>query len=180
MDIKYALLGFLSWRPSTGYELKKMMADSIVFYWSGNNNQIYTTLVQMHKDGLVTNEVQQQGHYPARKVYSITETGRSELRKWVLSAPETPQLRKAFLVQLAWADQLGPEELDELLDKYEYEINMQHIILQEQARRGSGANPARTPREEYLWKMVSENYIRSYACELEWVKTVRDGIKKFN
>jgi hypothetical protein len=132
----------------------------------------------MHKDGLVTNEVQQQEHYPARKIYSITEAGKLAMRQWVLSAPEAPQLRKSFLVQLAWADQLSSEELDKLLEKYEYEISMQHVILQEQDRRATGANPARTPREAYIWKMVSENYIRSYAGELEWVKAVRDGLRK--
>ncbi|RPI32756.1 MAG: DUF4180 domain-containing protein, partial [Chloroflexota bacterium] len=41
MDIKFAILGYLSWRPFSGYDLKKLFADSAAFYWSGNNNQIY-------------------------------------------------------------------------------------------------------------------------------------------
>ena len=40
MTIKYAMLGFLSWRPLAGYDIKKLMVDSPVLYWSGNNNQI--------------------------------------------------------------------------------------------------------------------------------------------
>jgi PadR family transcriptional regulator, regulatory protein AphA len=176
MDIKYAILGFLSWKPFSGYDLKKMVADSPGFYWSGNNNQIYTTLVQLHKDGLVTSEVQHQERYPSRKVYSITDEGRSELRKWVISSPECPQLKKSFLVQLAWADQLNPKELDSLLEKYEYEVNMQLLMLREQFRRGSNINPARSPREEYLWKMIAENHIRSYETELDWVRRLRQEV----
>jgi PadR family transcriptional regulator, regulatory protein AphA len=175
MSIKHALLGFLSWRPFTGYELKKMIAGSESLYWSGNNNQIYTTLVQIHQEGLVSDEVQAQEHGPSRKVYTITEKGRAELRAWVLTAPELPQLRNTFLIQLAWADQLQPAELDELLGKYEYEVEMRLLMCQEQERRGS-LNPARTERETYLWNMVAQNYIGYYESELAWVRKLRQGV----
>jgi PadR family transcriptional regulator AphA len=175
MSIKHALLGFLSWRPFTGYELKKMIASSESLYWSGNNNQIYTTLVQIHQEGLVTNEVQQQEHYPARKVYTITEKGLAELRAWVLSPPELPQLKNTFLIQLAWADQLLPPELDALLEKYEYEVHMRLLMCQEQERRGN-TSPARTPREAYLWNMIAQNYIGYYQNELAWVRKLRQEL----
>ena len=60
MNVKFAILGFLSWKPATGYELKKLITQSVGFEWSGNNNQVYTTLVQLHRDGLVTVELQHQ------------------------------------------------------------------------------------------------------------------------
>jgi DNA-binding PadR family transcriptional regulator len=178
MDIKYALLGFLSWKPFTGYELKKIMTDSIIFYWSGNNNQIYTTLVQMHKDGLVTNEVQQQERYPARKIYSITGAGLDDLNHWITASPEMPQLRKPFLLQLAWSNHLSDEELMNILAKYEYEIQMLHLMLKEKERRKINLNPSRTQREKYIWNMIWENYAGSYETELEWVKKLRTGLKE--
>jgi PadR family transcriptional regulator, regulatory protein AphA len=178
MDIKYAILGFLSWKAFTGYEIKKMIADSTGFYWSGNNNQIYTSLVQLHRDGLVTSEVQHQERYPSRKVYTVTDQGRKELINWVHSVPEPAQIRKSFLVQLAWADQLDAAELDSLLEKYEYEVQMQLMMLNEQIKRGSQISPARTPREKYLWGMISKNYILAYETELNWVKEVREGINE--
>jgi PadR family transcriptional regulator, regulatory protein AphA len=173
MDIKFAILGFLSWQSFSGYDLKKAINDSPAFYWSGNNNQIYTTLVQLHKDGLVTQEVQQQERYPSRKVYSITEMGLSALRQWLLSSPELPVLRKTFLVQLAWSAQLGPGELESLLEKYEYEVNMQMLMLEEGERRGKRINPGRTPRETYIWKMIVENFLSFYRNEVDWVRQVR-------
>jgi DNA-binding PadR family transcriptional regulator len=175
MSIKHALLGFLSWQPFTGYELKKMIAGSESFYWSGNNNQIYTTLVQIHNEGLVANEVQQQEHGPARKVYTITEKGRAELRAWVKSTPELPQLRNTFLMQLAWADHLQPAELDGLLESYENEVRVRVLMSQEQERRGI-LNPARTPRESLLWRMISHNSIEHYETELAWVRGLRQVI----
>jgi PadR family transcriptional regulator AphA len=176
MDIKYAILGFLSWKPLTGYELKKLMVNAEGFYWTGNNNQIYTSLVQLHKDGQVTIEVQHQERYPSRKVYTITPDGLSILRKWLLSSPELPQFRKSFLVQLAWADLLESAELDQLLEKYESELRMQLLMLKERVRRGSNANPDRTPREKYLWHMISENCALSYETEISWVSQIRKEI----
>ena len=128
--------------------------------------------MQLNREELVTNEVHHQDNYPSRKVYTITEKGLAELREWVLSSPELPQLRNTFLIQLSWADQLEPSELDSLLDKYEYEIHMQLLMRQERDRRGS-TSPARTPREAYLWDMIFQNWIISYEDELAWVRKLR-------
>jgi PadR family transcriptional regulator, regulatory protein AphA len=169
MDIKYAILGFLSWKPFTGYELKKLIADSNIFYWSGNNNQIYTSLVQLHNEGLVTNQVQIQESLPSRKIYSITERGLGILKEWVVSPPEITGAKKSFLVQLAWSNQLNPTELSEIIAKYKNEIEMQILMLREKRRRGAFLNPSRSPRESYIWNMINENVLRSYESELTWV-----------
>jgi DNA-binding PadR family transcriptional regulator len=57
VSIKYAILGLLSSKPSTGYEMKKVFEESSVMYWSGNNNQIYKSLVELLNEGLVTSEI---------------------------------------------------------------------------------------------------------------------------
>jgi PadR family transcriptional regulator AphA len=178
MSIKHAILGFLSWRSLTGYDLKKLFADSEFFYWSGNSNQIYRTLVQLHREGLVTREVEHQESYPDRKVYTLTEEGRAALRAWAASAPELPELRHAFLVQLAWADLLPPEELDDLLQAYEDQVRAQLLICQEQERRGE-IDPARTGREAYLWRAIAGSWIGFYEHELAWARGLRDGLAAF-
>jgi hypothetical protein len=97
------------------------------------------------------------------------------LREWLLSSPEPPQLRNSFLVQLAWADQLAPDALDTLLEKYEHEVQMQSLMGQEQKRRHL-INPARTPREAYLWDMIADNWIAFYENELVWVRKMRQDL----
>ncbi len=175
VTIQHAILGLLSWRPFSGYDLKKAFADSTVFYWSGNSNQIYKALVQLHQDGLVTQDIQHQESLPTKKVYSITETGRAALEQWVLTTPELPEFRSTFLVQLAWADTLDAGSLDALLGTYEEEVRVQILMQQEKARRPATA-PARTPREAYLWTMINQNVISAYESELRWVRDVRAGI----
>lgn len=179
MNIKFAILGFLSWKSLSGYDLKKIFAESQSLYWSGNNNQIYKSLVQLHQEGLVESEIQLQENNPARKLYTITASGRYTLREWLTSQPEPPHLRNTFLIQLAWADQLNDNELDRLLISYEEELKMQLLIHTERERRGL-LNPARTDREKLLWQMIAQNWSAVYENELSWVKQLRCELREYN
>ena len=175
MSIKHAILGFLSGTPLTGYDLKKMFARSEILYWSGNNNQIYRALVELHQENLVTIEVQLQENKPPRKIYTITSQGAAELRRWVLSTPELPQLRNSFLVRLAWADQLDAAELDTLLGAYEEELRVKLLMLRAQGQYAA-LSPARTPRETLLWDSMAENWMSFHENELTWVRKLRQAL----
>jgi len=176
MVIRYAILGLLSWKPFTGYELKKVFADSVALYWSGNSNQVYPVLVQLHRDGLVTVRTEKSTGYPEKKVYSITPLGMSALTAWVATtAPELPQSRSIFLTQLAWADLLPKEDLASLLDRYEEEVTMRLAMHREKVRRRPAA-PDRTPRETFLWEMIAQHEIVMLEAELTWLARIREGL----
>ena len=166
-----------------------MFAGSTALYWSGNNNQIYTTLVKLHKSDLVSREIEHREDGPSRKIYSITEKGQAELVAWLRTEPEPPQLKNPFLIQLAWADRLDEDELDGQLAKYEDQMQMQLTMFQMQAQQGNispSGTPrdayintalARTPREALLWSMIHENWISFYQSELDWVRRLRKELQ---
>jgi Predicted transcriptional regulators len=172
MTIRETILGFLSWKPFTGYELKKLFADSLSFYWSGNSNQIYGSLIQLHKDGDVSIELQAQDKYPTRKVYAITQKGREALHAWLKSEPALPETRELFHIQLAWAEPLSPAELDSLFESYELLLANQITMCKETARRG-GHKPERSERESLIWKRIEDGRIAAYEAELAWTKSLR-------
>jgi len=184
MSIEYAILGLLSYQPLAGYDIKKIFEGSPALYWSGNNNQIYTTLVSLHKKGLVTRQVQMQEVRPARKIYAITEQGRAELELWAQSPPELPQVRHGFLLQLAGAGRLPPAEMDALLEKYENEVWMQTLTLKRQAEGKEGARRgmfdpslARNRREALLWRSIQDYWMTYFDNELNWVRKLREELK---
>lgn len=179
MSIRHAILGFLSWKPLTGYELKKLFADSLSFHWSGNNNQIYGSLIKLHQEGLVVIEVQQQEKRPARKVYTITEGGLSELRAWLLAEPELPELRNLFHIRLAWAELLGHRELELAIEAYKKLLEAQVLMCREVARRGSAESPSRSRRETFIWRSIEENRIEGYERELAWLRSLSEGLKDY-
>jgi DNA-binding PadR family transcriptional regulator len=184
MSIRSAILGFLSWKPFTGYELKKIFADALSFHWSGNNNQIYGSLVELHKSGSVSIEVLQQEKLPAKKVYTITEAGRAELREWLLSESELPILRSPVHIQLAWAESLTDEELDALLASYERLLADQALMCRENIRRtsaaGDSSEPRRSEREILIWRCIDENQAAFYESELAWTKSLRLKLKELS
>jgi DNA-binding PadR family transcriptional regulator len=169
MDLRHAILGLLSWKPLSGYDLKRFIADSDIFYWSGNNNQIYTGLLALQKEGLVTHRVEVQESLPAKKIYSITDEGLAELRRGLQAEPELPELRNGFLIQLAWAELLSDEEVLALLEKYEAEIEAQLRMRQGQALKPQ-VRPERSPRERFLWERIQANITGAYQSELDWVR----------
>ncbi|MBL8133465.1 MAG: PadR family transcriptional regulator [Anaerolineae bacterium] len=175
MSIRYAILGMLSWKPMTGYDLKQYFRDSLTMYWSGSSNQIYTTLVELHKEGLVTRETEDQETGPSRKVYTITTGGEEALRAWLLTAPELPEVKHPFLIQIAWADALTLGELDRLLARYEEELVIKLRMLREQIQRLTSAmqSPNRTLRERLLWDRINANWMMLYEGQLAWVQALR-------
>jgi PadR family transcriptional regulator AphA len=185
MTIENAILGLLSWRPLSGYDLKKIFEDSPILYWSGNNNEIYRTLVRLHQGGLVTRELQPQESLPARKIYTLTPLGRIELKRWAAETSELPQLRHSLLIQLAWGDLLEEGELEDLLKGYEDEVVTQLKMAQVQADEGLAVNQrmtflnprhARSPREVLLWRSIQDYWIQYYQAELAWIRQLRQEL----
>jgi DNA-binding PadR family transcriptional regulator len=176
MEIQYTILGLLDVQPLSGYDLKKIIAESDLFYWSGNNNQIYHSLVSLHEQDLVTVETFLQESLPPRKVYSITPAGKAVLREAALAEPLLPEFHDPFLIQLSWGDALHGDELDALLARYAEEIHIQ-IRMREERMNRKPAMEARTPREELLWKRIAGHNLARYQRELEWVNWVRQELK---
>lgn len=172
MSIKFVILGYLSWRPLTGYDLKKIIAASEILPWSANNNQIYRALVQLHEEGWVDKRVENQESAPDRHIYTATAAGVEGLREWARSEPRIPFARKDFLHQLLWADCLEREEIDRLLEDYLDEVSNQLFLLRVQADRKPDS-PGRTPREEFLWERIYKNWIAQYEAEVAWIRETR-------
>lgn len=179
MSINHAILGILSYKPMTGYDLKKIMQESSFMHWSGNSNQVYRALLELYDNGLVTNEVCHQDSSPSKKIYTITQGGLTELKRWSQSNPKAPEIKKTFLIQLAWAGQLNNDELQVLLTEYEQEIRGQIAIGQAKKKKGY-FSPDRTPRETALWDLIHENTLSSYTGELDWINKVRQTLNQFD
>lgn len=175
MELKDVILGFLDWKQMTGYELKGMFSDSDYLPWSGNNNQIYTALVELEKEGLVEKQVVQQERLPAQKRYTATESGRRRLRAAVLQQAERTSLRNDFLLHLIWSECLTKEETTALIDGYQKETETELMMCREKAKRG-GPKGGRSAREEYVWGMALQNRAMMLQAELNWLTMLRNGL----
>lgn len=171
MNIQHAILGFLSFEPLTGYDIKKVLQASIVTHWSGNNNQIYKALSQLLAEGWVSMEMMHQDALPSKKLYSLSDLGRKKLNALNRTFPDIPELRKPFLLQLAFGQSLARTELEQLLLQYEEEIQGQLL------RVGDQAFPqARNSYDLAVREVTAHNFQQFYQNELAWIEQVREKV----
>lgn len=117
MSLQHAILGILSQQPMTGYDLKIECFDrSIAHFWQADQAQIYRTLDKMAEAGYVASTLEIQTERPNRKVYSLTDAGRAELRRWLLTPQALVAYREPLLVQLFFADALTNAQIIALLE----------------------------------------------------------------
>lgn len=115
MSLKYAILGFLQNQHLTGYDLKKTFDRSIQFFWPANQSQIYRTLADLSKDGLVEHDNISREDLLDMKIYHITEAGRADLERWLAEPISVPPYRDASLIQLYFGASLSDEQVHQLL-----------------------------------------------------------------
>ena len=96
----YALLGFLSMRPSSGYYMKKRMDQSTDHFWREGDSSIYPILKQLLDEGMVTCELSNGESGKPKKIYTITDDGQHELEEWLASDPELIQSRNELMLKV--------------------------------------------------------------------------------
>jgi DNA-binding PadR family transcriptional regulator len=172
--INQVILGLLNAGSLTGYDLKKRFSSSLLLPWSGNSNQIYRALSELHDQGLVTVEEQQQSNKPPRKLYTLTDQGQQRLRDWLQSTPDVPQFQNPLLIQLLWADQIERSASREVLEKYRAELNEHLTLLREYMRRETASAPV-TDRESLAVRAM-RHWIALYELHLTWVDDLVDSL----
>lgn len=173
MAVKYAMLEILRQGPQTGYGLKKKLNASPVLHWQEDENSIYKTLTRLVRDGAAASEVRRETGKPAGKVYFITESGLSELKKWAASLPEPPRANASFLIRLASAELLEKDELIALFDEYEKEIKIQLLMLREGIRRES----ADSGGHGLMWEPAMEYALSACENELRQLENLRKALE---
>jgi DNA-binding PadR family transcriptional regulator len=90
VTVSYALLGLLEGSSRHGYDLKRSYDRRFGEVKPIRFGQVYRTLSQLERDGLVEIVGVEAGSGPDRKRYSITPEGVTDLDTW-LGEPEEPQ-----------------------------------------------------------------------------------------
>ncbi|MFB7498197.1 PadR family transcriptional regulator [Streptomyces sp. NPDC056161] len=112
MSLRHALLGLLVDRTASGYDLMKLFDTSLAHVWPATQSQVYGELTRLADAGLL--EVVGQGPR-GRKDYALTDTGLTELRRW-LADPSAEQPRRSdTLLRVFFIDVLPPEQRLEYL-----------------------------------------------------------------
>jgi PadR family transcriptional regulator, regulatory protein AphA len=117
-DVEVALLGLLSVRPMTGYEIRHHFDRALAPWWDTPRTQIYPKLRELEARRLIEHEYIVQESKPNKRIYSPTPAGRAQLQDWLRSAIAWPDLRHHMMMRLFLGYLLPASELGELLAEY--------------------------------------------------------------
>jgi PadR family transcriptional regulator, regulatory protein AphA len=174
MSLRHAVLGFLSLRPLTGYDLKKYLDAGVGHFWTADQAQIYRSLSQLSDEGLVEVHVIAQDSRPDRKEHHITPAGLAELDEWLRSPLEPRAIREPFLVKVFFASRLPPGDTANMIDARVAAADRQLDELRRVATQAMAAMAQEPPTiEELLSTATLESGIRHVVTELEWLRDLR-------
>jgi DNA-binding PadR family transcriptional regulator len=188
LALSHTLLGLLSYGPMTGYELKQVFDRSINHFWSAQMSQIYRDLNNMEVDGWLTSEIEKQDGKPDKRVYTVTEAGRTVFLKWLEKFPAAlhEPIRSDFLVRIFFASEL---ELSDVLHEVKRFLRQQQealdtlanthgVIKDYQQMLDDGTDKA------FFWQLTLNMGIRHTKTSIEWaeesIKLIEERMKSQN
>lgn len=116
---RYAVLGALTIKPMSGYDLRGFFEQSVSFFWTESYGQIYPILKQLQAEGMATTAEAREGStHPRRTVYAITPRGRDALAAWLREPAEHQVGRTEILLKLFFAGQGDPADARRLIAEF--------------------------------------------------------------
>jgi DNA-binding PadR family transcriptional regulator len=170
MGVKHAILGLLHYGDMHGYRIKELLQRDFGHMWTVNFGQIYPSLRDMREEGLVTMSRVEGESAPDRKLYSITEEGRAEFRKWLESEPERGlTIRDPFLLRFAF---FGFSDAGLALERIDDQIR----LYEEQLEQRRDKAPRRT-LSNIQARLLSELGLKLNEAMLEWLGRAKKEIE---
>jgi DNA-binding PadR family transcriptional regulator len=178
MSLSHALLGFLNYAPLSGYDIKKIMDDSVNFFWMAQTSQIYRELKALESKGYICSRVEPSEKGPDKRLYIITEDGRSELKNWLSKGHTDETMRNEFMIWLLFSSLISKNELSQQVQKklnnYKNEYKMLNSVqnsIQDYVKMFGKES------EAFYWKMVLKRGIYDVEAKIRWAEDILNDIQ---
>jgi DNA-binding PadR family transcriptional regulator len=169
------LLGVLSTREMSGYDIKRHFDRAVHFVWNASDSQIYRELRALERDELITSRVIQQESKPNKRLYRLTDAGTAELDAWLVSPVATPYSKEPFLLRLFFMARVSDEDARKLLEARLREVESLLDVAAE--RLSTYSDLSRSAHPERLWwqTRLIEGMRRTQSAESAWLRElIRD------
>ncbi|MGQ0466606.1 MAG: PadR family transcriptional regulator [Sporichthyaceae bacterium] len=113
--LSHVLLGLLSIRSWTGYELTNQIRHSLGHIWPSSDANVYREQQRLVRLGWAEATDEAAGPARTRKRYTISAEGRAVLDDWLASAPSPAVLQLESMLRVWFADAGSTEQLGNAL-----------------------------------------------------------------
>ncbi|MEU9338528.1 PadR family transcriptional regulator [Streptomyces sp. NPDC048290] len=118
MSLKYAVLAALLEGEASGYQLSKGFDVSLANFWPATPQQLYRELERLAGDGLIRARVVRQERRPDKRMFTLTEAGREDLRTFAAAPTRRPTaVRDELLIKIQALDGADPAATRELIEE---------------------------------------------------------------
>ncbi len=179
MSLPHVILTVLSTRDATGYDITKEFSASIGYFWKASHQQVYRELNKMGEQGLVTCVLEPQEGKPDRKVYSITDSGRSALGEWFDQPTAHPTVRDEFSAKLV-ACSVQPSapfraQLAELVEE-----SRKFVAHYQEIETAYYSNPAVLDKQQRLERLTLRRNLLLRQTWIQWAEEVLSELDAMN
>jgi PadR family transcriptional regulator AphA len=165
MLLRYAILGLLDGEEMHGYRMKSAFERRLGSLWSANFGQIYGSLKDLRRRGLVTGRLETGTGHLSRWTYTITAKGRRALATWLNRAPRRPEfVRDEIFIRLLGTIRNPDAGLAQLVNQ---ERVYDAYLVELDERRQS---LAQQPGIETLEQFVLDAMVLQVETHLRWLQ----------
>ncbi len=107
MSIEHSILAVISFRPSTGYDIKAEFEHKAAgLYWGMSYGSLYPKLKKLEEQGYITT-MESEAEGRKKKLYELTGKGWTELESWLARKPKPPTIKdELFIKMAAWHNEM--------------------------------------------------------------------------
>ena len=168
----YVILGLLTFREMSGYDLKQLINKSIThFYWSPAKSQIYGELRRLESHGLVTMREVPQTLRPDKRLYQITPEGTEAMQQWLRSSGLEPDSYKsALLLKIFFGHMLSYDTTVGLLEDRRKQIAQELAMCERRAQELQERMRGAEADDETFYPLLTlQRSITLCQADLEWL-----------
>ncbi|GIM46274.1 transcriptional regulator [Collibacillus ludicampi] len=178
MSLPHAILGLLTYKPMSGYDLKSFFDKSIKYFWPAQLSQIYRDLGTLEKKEWVTSHIEPQEGRPDRKVYSITEEGKKELLNWLNKMPQsfTSIVRDETALRMFLGSRI---EIDEMIFQMKAFVKEKKETVMALDAIADMIQKSDFDKEKVYWLLSLRKGYRIAEAELKWAEECIEELERY-
>jgi len=167
MSIAHAILVSLVTCPQSGYDLAKKFDGSVGFFWKATHQQIYRELTKLEELGwLIPQTIAQEGR-PDKKLFSLSELGQENLKKWISQPCDISPNKEEILVKIYAGYLVTPRILELEISRHQ-QLHQQKLAIYQEIERQMNAKVQGLPQSikyPYLTLRMGIKFERAW---IEW------------
>jgi DNA-binding PadR family transcriptional regulator len=125
-----AILGLLTRRERSGYDLLKTIERGVGFFWTPAKSQLYALLPRLVERGLLTARRVEQDKRPNKTLYKITPAGREALRHGLEQTSPAVD-RNTFELRVFFGDHMRPGAVRAMIEARRDQSRAHLAVLEE-------------------------------------------------